>query len=189
MAGREPEVTSVSVPLEECYRLIAPRVTVLITTVDKEGRINAAPMSFVMPVKKEPPILAFSTSYGGDTYQNINETGEFVVNLATKDIIKQVCVCGESFPRGVNELEKAGLKWEPSEEVKPPRVIECPANLECKLEWMHRGEEYVIIAGRVVAVKAAKGALKDGVMDAEKIKPLLHLSGKSFVVGDHVIEL
>jgi flavin reductase (DIM6/NTAB) family NADH-FMN oxidoreductase RutF len=177
------------VPLEECYRLIAPRVTVLITTVDKEGRINAAPISFVMPVKKEPPILAFSTGYGGDTYQNIEETGEFVVNLATESIMKQIYVCGESFPHGVNELEKAGLKWEPSEKVKPPRVVECPANLECKLEWMHKGDASLIIAGRVVAAKAVEGALKDGVMDAKKIKPLLHLSGKSFVVGDHVVGL
>lgn len=177
------------IALENCYRLLAPRPIALITTVDKQGRINAAPMSFVMPVEMEPPIIALSTGYDGDTYRNIRETGEFVVNPVTEEIKKQVWICGKSFPRGVNELEKAGLHWEPSEKVKPPRVVECPANFECKLDWTHDGPEYVVVAGRVVAVNVRKGALKAGRLNAERVKPLLHLSGKVFVVGDRVVEL
>jgi len=177
------------ITLEEFYKLLAPRPIVLITTVDKRGRINAAPMSFVMPVEMDPPILAFSTGYDGDTYRNIAETEEFVVNLVTEGIKKQMWVCGKSFPRGVNELEKAGLNWEPSEKVKPPRVVECPASFECKLEWVHEGPEYVVVAGRVVALKVGKSAIKAGKLNVEEIKPLLHLSGKSFVVGDHTVEL
>ncbi|MEM2907801.1 MAG: flavin reductase family protein [Candidatus Hadarchaeales archaeon] len=161
----------------------------LITTVDKLGRINAAPMSFVMPVEMDPPILAFSTGYEGDTYHNVSETGEFVVNLVTAEIKKQMYICSRSFPRGVNELEKAGLHWEPSEKVKPPRVVECPVNLECKLEWTHEGPEYVVVAGRVVAMNVRKGALKGGKLNVEQVKPLLHLSGKSFVIGDRAVEL
>ena len=178
-----------SISLQDFYKLVAPRPILLITTVDKQGRINAAPMSFVMPVEMDPPILAFSTGYDSDTYRNISETGEFVANIVTADIKKQMYTCGKSFPRGVNELEKAGLHWEPSEKVKPPRVVESPANLECKLEWTQEGPEYVVVAGRVVAAKVQKGALKAGKFNAEDIKPLLHLSGKSFVVGDHVVEL
>jgi flavin reductase (DIM6/NTAB) family NADH-FMN oxidoreductase RutF len=98
-------------------------------------------------------------------------------------------ICGKSFPRGVNELEKAGLSWEPSELVKPPRVVECPVNLECKLDWMHKGPEYVVIAGKVVAAHAWKDAVKRGMLDAEQVKPLLHVSGKTFVVGDKVTGL
>ncbi|MCS7131960.1 MAG: flavin reductase family protein [Hadesarchaea archaeon] len=168
---------------------MAPRPIVLITTVDKLGRINAAPMSFVMPVEMDPPILAFSTGYEGDTYRNVSETGEFVVNLVTAEIKRQMYICSRSFPRGVNELEKAGLHWEPSEKVKPPRVVECPVNLECKLEWTHEGPEYVVVAGRVVAMNVRKGAWKGGKLNVEQVKPLLHLSGKSFVIGDRAIEL
>lgn len=178
-----------SVALENFYRLLAPRPIALITTVDKQGRINAAPMSFVMPVEMEPPIIALSTGYDGDTYRNIRETAEFVVNPVTEGIKKQVWVCGKSFPKGVNELEKAGLHWEPSEKVKPPRVVECPANFECKLDWTHEGPEYVVVAGRLVALNVRKGVLKAGRLDAEHVKPLLHLSGKAFVVGDRVVEL
>jgi flavin reductase (DIM6/NTAB) family NADH-FMN oxidoreductase RutF len=128
-------------------------------------------MSFVMPIEMEPPILALSTGYDGDTYRNIHETGEFVVNLVTEEIKKQMWICSKSFPRGVNELEKAGLHWEPSEKVKPPRVVECPANFECKLDWTHEGPEYVVVAGRVLAVNVRKGVLKAGRLDAERVKP------------------
>ena len=69
------------------------------------------------------------------------------------------------------------------------RVVECPANFECKLDWTHEGPEYVVVAGRVVAVNVRKGVLKAGRLDAERVKPLLHLSGKLFVVGDRVVEL
>lgn len=177
------------IPLEKYYRLVAPRPTVLITSVDSEGVPNAAPMSYVMPITTSPPILAFSPSYGSDTYKNISETKEFVVNITTEDMVKQVYACGKSLPRKENELEKAGLKSEPSKKVKPPRIIESPGNIECKLEWMRREDDHVMIAGRVVEVNAKEGALKESILDAEKVKPLLHLSGRSFVVGDHRLDI
>jgi flavin reductase (DIM6/NTAB) family NADH-FMN oxidoreductase RutF len=186
---RKLEVINMGIPLTESYRVIAPRPILLITTVDKQGRINAAPMSFVMPVEMDPPIIALSTDPDGDTYKNICETKEFVANVVGEDIKKQMLTCSKSFPRGVNELEKAGLHWEPSEKVKPPRVVECLANLECKLEWVHEGEEYVVVAGRVVAANVMEGVIKSGKFNVKEAKPLLHLTGKLFVVGDHVVEL
>ncbi|MEM2192150.1 MAG: flavin reductase family protein [Candidatus Hadarchaeales archaeon] len=177
------------VELKNAYKLLGPRPVVLITTVDKQGRINAAPMSWVTPVESEPPIIAFSTSYESDTYHNICETEEFVVNLVPESIKEKMYICGKSFPRGVNELEKAKLAWEPSEKVKPPRVVECPVNFECKLEWMHKGPEYVVIAGRVLVAHADENAVEDGMLNAKKVKPLLHLSNKTFAVGDRVVRL
>ncbi len=175
--------------LEDFYKLVAPRPIALIVTVDKRDRINAAPMSFITPVEMDPPIIAFSTGYDGDTYKNISETGEFVVGMVGEKIKKEMHVCSKSFPRGVNELEKAGLHWKPSKKVKPPRVVECFANFECKLEWVQRGPEYIVIAGRVVAVDLQKNALKTGKLNVERVKPLLHLSGKTFVVGDRTVGL
>jgi flavin reductase (DIM6/NTAB) family NADH-FMN oxidoreductase RutF len=177
------------VSLKDAHNLIAPRPIVLITTVDKQGRINAAPMSWVTPVELDPPIIVFSTSYESDTYKNISDTGEFVLNLVPESIKKQMYACAKNFPRGVNELEKAGLSWEPSEVVKPPRVVECPVNMECKLDWMHRGPEYVVIAGKVVAAHTREGVVKGGMLNAESVKPLLHISSKTFVVGDRVTGL
>ncbi len=175
--------------LKDAYRFIAPRPIVLITTVDRRGRINAAPMSWVTPVESDPPIVAFSTSCDSDTYKNICETEEFVMNLVPEGIKKQMYLCGKNFPRGVNELEKSSLNWERSEKVKPPRVVECPINLECKLDWTHEGPEYVVVAGKVVSAHAQKDAVKAGRLNAKLLKPLLHLSEKCFVIGDHETEL
>ncbi|MGC8817115.1 MAG: flavin reductase family protein [Candidatus Hadarchaeum sp.] len=177
------------VDLRDAYLLIAPRPIVLITTVDKQGRINAAPMSWVTPVESDPPTVAFSTSYESDTYHNICETEEFVINLVPEKIKKQMYLCSKNFPRGVNELEKAKLSWEPSLKVKPPRVVECPANLECKLDWKHEGPEYVVIGGRVVAANAQRDAFKDGRINVSFVRPLLHISDKNFAVAEREIGL
>lgn len=177
------------IPIEKYYRLIAPRPTVLITTIDEEGNPNAAPISYVAPISSSPPILAFSTSQKGDTYKNIFDTQEFVVNLTSEEMVEKVYACGKSLPRKENELEKAGLESGESEKVKPPRVAKSPANLECKLEWMKDEPDYVTIAGRVVRVEAEEKVLKDEKLNAEEIKPLLHLSGRSFIIGDHRIEI
>lgn len=176
-------------PVEEYYRLIAPRPTVLVTTVDEEGNPNAAPMSYVAPISSSPPLLVFSTYQEGDTYRNISDTEEFVVNITTEEMVKKVYACEKSLPRTENELEKAGLDSEESAEVEPPRVSKSPASIECKLEWIKDEPEYVTIAGRVVRVEADENALKDEKMNAEEIKPLLHLSGRSFVIGDHRKEI
>ena len=177
------------IKLEEFYRLVAPRPIALIVTADKAGRINAAPVSFITPIEMDPPIVVFSMGYDSDTYKNISETGEFVVGMVGENIKKEMWMCGKPFPRGVNELEKAGLHWEPSEKVKPPRVTECFANMECKLEWVQRGPESVVVAGRVVSMGLQKNALKAGKLNVEQVKPLLHLSDKYFVVGDSVVGL
>ncbi|MFH1821074.1 MAG: flavin reductase family protein [Methanobacteriota archaeon] len=173
------------IDLKDAHLLIAPRPIALITTVDRRGRINAAPMSWVMPVEFDPPIVAFSTSYESDTYRNVRDTEEFVLNLVPEKIKKQMYFCSKDFPRGVNELEKACLKWEPSVKVKPPRVVECHANLECKLNWTHEGPEYVVVGGKVVAAHAQKDSIKAGRLNASFVKPLLHLSDKNFLIGDH----
>lgn len=173
------------IDLKDAHLLIAPRPIVLITTVDRRGKINAAPMSWVTPVESDPPIIAFSTSYESDTYHNIRETEEFVLNLVTEKIKKQMYLCSKNFPRGVNELEKACLAWEQSVKVKPPRVSECPVSLECKLDWIHEGPEYVVVSGKVLVAHAQKEVLKSGRFNADFVKPLLHLSEKYFVIGDH----
>ncbi len=173
------------VDLKDAYHLIAPRPIVLITTVDRYARINAAPMSWVTPLESDPPIVAFSTSHESDTFRNICETEEFVFNLVPAKIKKQMHACSKNYPRGVNELEKVGLTWERSKKVKPPRVVECHVNLECKLDWTYKGPEYVVIAGKVVSAHAQKEAIKAGRLNVDFVKPLLHVLDKNFVVGDH----
>ncbi|MHA1708781.1 MAG: flavin reductase family protein [Candidatus Baldrarchaeia archaeon] len=173
------------VDLSLAYRLIAPRPVVIITTVDSNGRINAAPFSLVCPVSFDPPRVMFCTDPEHDTYLNVKETKEFVINVPPADILDKVWETARDYPRGVNELEKAGLKWEPSLKVKPPRVVECVAHLECVYAWEREVGDHVMIVGDVVAAFVNEDCIdRSNVLDVRTAKPLLHVGRNVFVIGD-----
>src|SRR5580698_5716316 len=97
--------------------LVAPRPIALVTSMDEEGRLNAAPFSAYNYLCVDPPILGIGVGnraddifVSKDTARNIRRTGEFVVNVVTEDLAKQMNICATDFPREVNELEMAGLK-------------------------------------------------------------------------------
>ena len=107
----------IDVPGEHWDRLFAPSAClVMITTVDGQGRINAASFGTCVRVCHDPVFIAFTVGATKDTCSNVMSTGEFVVNVPPfeKEILEKVRVCGLEFPPGVNELEKAGLTALPS---------------------------------------------------------------------------
>jgi flavin reductase (DIM6/NTAB) family NADH-FMN oxidoreductase RutF len=171
--------------LSQYYRVMAPRTTIIITTVNRKGEINAAPFSFTMPVSVNPPRLAVASVPTHHTYRNLQETGEFVVNLPGEEILEELWITGESFPEGVNELEKAGLTTKDSVIVKAPGIKECVAQLECKVVLDQECGDHQLVVGEVVRVTARMDSLQEGLLDVENTKPVLHLGGKDFVVGDH----
>ncbi len=119
--------------------LVTPRPIALVTTLDTDGRVNAAPFSFFNLMGANPPICAFAPGdredgTPKDTARNIRSTHEFVVNLVDESIASAMNECAASLPFGENELIRAGLTAAPSSLVKPPRIMEAPASLEC-FEW------------------------------------------------------
>ncbi len=119
--------------------LVTPRPIALVTTVSLEGKINAAPFSFFNLLGIDPPILGFAPGnrkdgQPKDTARNIGLTHEFVVNLVDEKIAEAMNRCAASLPYGENELAHAGLTSVPSARVRPPRIAEAPASLECA-EW------------------------------------------------------
>jgi flavin reductase (DIM6/NTAB) family NADH-FMN oxidoreductase RutF len=171
---------------ETAYRLIAPRPTIIVTTKSNNGHVNAAPFSFTMPVSINPPLLAFASVPKHHTFKNIDETGEFVVNIPNEDMLAKLWITGEKFPEEVNEIEQAGLTQTESSKVSPPKIDECIAHMECKVHWIKDAGDHKLIVGEIIHADVAKDALKDGLLDVEKIKPVLHLGGVNFVVGDHL---
>jgi len=153
--------------------LVTPRPIALTTTVDPEGRVNAAPFSFFNVLGDSPPIVGFcpgdrSPGIPKDTAKNIRLTHEFVVNLVDEDIAQKMNLCAATLPHGQNELEHAGLTAVASSVVKPPRIAEAPASLECK-SWgiLEIGDNRLII-GEVLRVH-----VRDGIFEADRwlIKP------------------
>ena len=147
--------------------LVTPRPIAFVTTVRPDGAINAAPFSFFNLLGAAPPILAVAPGDRGDgtpkdTARNIRLTHEFVVNLVDEAIAEAMNKCAASLPYGENELDHAGLHALQSSTVKPPRIAESPASLECK-EWgtLHIGDNRMVI-GLITRVH-----LRDELFDAE----------------------
>jgi len=119
--------------------LVTPRPIAWVTTLSPDGVVNAAPFSFFNALGAEPPIVGFcpgnrEEGVPKDTARNIRATHEFVVNLVTLDLAEAMNKTAASLPYGADELKHAGLTTMPSSVVRPPRITEAPASLECK-EW------------------------------------------------------
>jgi flavin reductase (DIM6/NTAB) family NADH-FMN oxidoreductase RutF len=131
----------VKVPLFHSYLLgvVAPRPIAFASTIDKDGKPNLAPFSFFNVFSANPPIAVFSPARSGrtglskHTYDNIKEVPEVVINIVNYDMVQQMSLASTEYPKGVNEFEKAGFTPVDSLTVKPKRVKESPAQLECKV--------------------------------------------------------
>jgi flavin reductase (DIM6/NTAB) family NADH-FMN oxidoreductase RutF len=155
--------------------IVAPRPIGWISSIDAQGRVNLAPYSFYNAIAEQPPMVMFSSYGKKDSFQNIEATKEFVVNLATFDTAAAMNVTSDALPHGINEMEVAGLKAAPCNIVKPPRVLSAPAALECKLLFTMtlkdlNGAETNnnLIVGQVVGVHIAEECIVDGVFDLTK---------------------
>jgi flavin reductase (DIM6/NTAB) family NADH-FMN oxidoreductase RutF len=139
--------------------LVAPRPIAWVTSMDEEGKLNAAPFSAYNYLCTDPPIVGMGVTNRTearftpkDTARNIRRTGEFVINVVTDDLLEKMNICATDFPAGVNELEMAGLTTAPSSVVKVPRIAEAHAALECReFTTMEIGRSRIIL-GRVVAM-------------------------------------
>ena len=157
-------------------RLFAPGGhAAVITTVDREGRVNAAAYATCVRIVHKPVQIAFSTSQAGDTGRNAQETGQFVVNLPSfdREILEKVRIVGLPFARGVNELDKAGLTALPSTQVAPPRILECHRHFECEVVWTKEWLNRVMVVGNVVAASVRADCVDPkGYIIWERIKPV-----------------
>ena len=159
-------------PHDPFKAIVAPRPIGWISTVDSAGRANLAPYSFFNAFCERPPIIGFSSGGRKDSQRNVEETGEFVFNLATRRQAEAMNRTSAPFPRRVNEFEVAGLAAAPSRLVKPPRVADAPAALECKLLLVLPLEDLdgestpsTLILGQVVGAHIDPAYLKDGLFD------------------------
>ena len=139
--------------------LVAPRPIALVTSVDENGVINAAPFSAYNYLCTDPPIVGLGVTdrptgqfVPKDTARNIRRGGEFVVNVVTEDLLPQMNICATDFPEDVSELEMAGLETEASAVVSVPRIKQAHAALECVEHSTIEIGRSRIILGRVVAM-------------------------------------
>jgi flavin reductase (DIM6/NTAB) family NADH-FMN oxidoreductase RutF len=158
----------------ERYKLligtVVPRPIALVTSVDLEGRVNAAPFSFFNCLSADPPILALGVENHPDmsfkdTGRNIRLTEVFTVNIVSVAIAHAMHVCAVNFPPGTDELREAGLTAMPGVSVASPWILEAPAAFECRRHvTLELGKSRQIILGEILHAH-----YRADVIDAERL--------------------
>ena len=167
--------------------LVVPRPIAWVSTVSKDGVLNAAPFSFFNAVNDYPPV--FMVSIGDrddgspkDTIKNILDTGEFVINLVSEESIGQMVKTAEELPPQVSEFETAGISPEESRLIKAPRIKESKASFECKLYKYLKVYDMHLVLGEALLLRVKEGITDpEGRVDFNAYKPVGRLGGKLYV--------
>jgi flavin reductase (DIM6/NTAB) family NADH-FMN oxidoreductase RutF len=179
-------------PHDPFNAIVGPRPIGWISTQSKAGVVNLAPYSFFNAFNYVPPIIGFSSVGYKDTIRNVEETGEFVWNLVTLDLIdamNQSCV---AYPPDVSEFEAAGLEQAKSTLVSPPRVAQAKVAFECQCTEIIQikgvsGEKAQtwLVLGEVVQIHINKDLLKEGIYETSEAGHVLRGGGPAdyFTVG------
>ncbi|KXA96764.1 hypothetical protein AKJ38_02665 [candidate division MSBL1 archaeon SCGC-AAA259I14] len=174
---------------KDYYKMIAPRPTVCVSTIDGEENSNLAPYSFATPISFSPPLFAVSVGGGKDTILNARETEDFVVTPLTKKWMEKGVRSEISLPRGDSEFEKVGLTQSSSEVVKSPSVGEAPVNIECKYWDDFEVGDHFVLVGEVVHISAKEDAVKNGRINLENLGTVGHVTGEEFCISEEIVKI
>ncbi len=176
----------VNLSLRSAYRLLHPRHTVLVSCADNAGKANIITLAWSMPVSIRPPLVAVSIAPRRYSHKLIEETGEFVINIPTIDIVRETLYCGEVSGRNVDKFKAAGLTPAPAKIVKVPIIRECVGHLECKLHQKIPAGDHTIFIGKIVAAYVNEGIFKE-TYNIRKVKLIYHLGGDKFTTTSEEI--
>ncbi|GAB3535748.1 flavin reductase family protein [Arthrobacter tecti] len=154
---------------------VVPRPIAWVASRSAAGVDNLAPHSFYTVASVKPPVLQFTSVGCKDTLNNIRETGEFTVNLATERLFEKVNATGTAFGRDVSEFDAVNLTREPSLTVAVPRVKESPVSVECLLNRIIPVGDCFIVLGEVLHAAVDEDALEDNHPLIGKLQPLSRL--------------
>ncbi|GGB96385.1 flavin reductase family protein [Pseudoduganella buxea] len=171
-------------PHDPFNAIVGPRPIGWISSRDSAGILNLAPYSFFNAFNYTPPIVGFASIGHKDTVRNVEQTGEFVWNLATRTLAEAMNQSCAAVPPEVDEFALAGLTPVASRLVSAPRVAESPVSFECKVTQIVQlqGADGTkvrtwLVLGEVVGVHIAQASLKDGVYDTAAAGHILRGGG------------
>jgi len=182
--------------------IIVPRPVALVSTINSHGVANLAPFSFFSGVGSAPPTVLFcpalrpsGSDQAGerkDTLRNVEETGEFVINVVPEALVAAANAAAAEVAPGVDEFQLAGLTAIPSLAVKPPRVGESPAQMECRLIQViytgHAPASGVIVLGEVMRFHLRADLVEDFRVDPGGLDAVGRMAGNSWVRTHDLID-
>ena len=184
----DPQAVSASLAYQLLTTTVIPRPIGFISSLSPEGVANLAPFSFFNAVCGEPPMIMFAASNRQplkDTLRNVHAMREFVVNIVSEEIVEQMNLTAADYAPHVSEFDVCGLTPVPSNLVRPPRVLESPVNLECRvhniIEVSSKPMGGSVVIGEVIRFHVQDSIIdKDMFIDPDKLKPVARLGGPSY---------
>ena len=168
--------------------VVIPRPIALVTTLDANGAVNAAPFSFFNVFSENPPLVVLGLQHKPDqspkdTTRNIHREGEFVVNMVDEALASSMNDCAVDFPAGESEVTAVGLATLPSVDIRVPRLAAAPFALECKRSVsLAFGPQRELLVGEVLRIHAREGLVDATNMyiDLEAYRPIGRLFGNLY---------
>lgn len=184
-------------PFKSC---VIPRPIGWISSQSSSGIVNIAPYSYFNAVSDIPPIIMFSSSLNKceaekDSLINIEETGEFVVNIASYNLREKINQSSASLPHNISEAKEFNIETEPSIMIKTPRVKDSLISLECKylqtISINVEGEKASskLVLGHVIGIYIEDKIIVDGKIDVTKLKPIARLGYDEYAVINEVFKM
>lgn len=182
-----------TLPPRNRYKLLTatviPRPIALVTTLNENGSVNAAPFSFFNVFSEDPALVVLGLEGDGDrgykhTTKNIFRTGEFTVNLVDEAIAEAMVKCAARMPEGQSELSHAGLTEVVPMKIDTPGISEAPVSLECRSHDMLKVSATRVLAiGNVVAMRARDGLIdpQTGRLDWDQYHPVGRLYANGYI--------
>ncbi|RAP75779.1 flavin reductase family protein [Paenibacillus montanisoli] len=178
----------------ENYKLligsIVPRPIALVTSLSKDGVLNAAPFSYFSIVASQPPMISISVQRKQgvmkDTARNANDAGAFVVHIVDESNVRAANQAAASLPPNVSELESAGLTPVASDAITVPGIMEAKIRMECVLERSislggnEKEAACDLLIGRVVRFHFADEIFDKGHILADKLNPVSRMAGNHY---------
>lgn len=197
------EIVPEDIGWRETYKLmigaIVPRPIAFVSTVNERNERNLAAFSFFNAVCPSPFVVSFAPMRRPadlskkDTLNNIEATGQFVINLVSEDIVDAMNLTAPEYPASVDEFEISGFTPIPSIKVAPPRVMESKIHLECELlQILEFGQEPgtgSLVLGKVVQMHISDEILVDGKIDVVRYKPVARMAGDDYLRSTDRFEL
>jgi flavin reductase (DIM6/NTAB) family NADH-FMN oxidoreductase RutF len=177
--------------------LVVPRPIAWVSTVSAAGQANIAPHSFFNAVSTDPPIVYFASTRNSrhdpaglkDTLRNIRDTKEFVINVVSRDLLEPMNMTAIECPPEIDEFTLAGLAKAASLVVRPPRVGNAKAVMECRLRQMLTMGDATMIFGDVLHVGISDSVWVGGRVDISRLQPVGRLAGSEYALVNQVCRL
>ena len=157
--------------------------TVLVSCIGKAGKPNITTLAWAMPTSINPPLLTISLAPTRHSHTLIEESGEFIVNIPTMEILQAVYACGSLTGRSFDKFKKTALSPMPGKKVKAPAIRECIAHLECEVDNKFTTGDHTLFVGKILEAYADMGVFSES-YDLKKARMLYHAGGNNFALLD-----